>query len=116
LHTKKKSHPWPEKASNGSDAEAISMVASSYVAEQKMKDVTQTPSAAWQLIRNARIYVPDDSVLGLVRLVNETPAPFLSGRRTKRTQRVSTIGKREIAGKRLQAEDGVTARCSCGEI
>jgi hypothetical protein len=27
LHTKKKSHPWPEKAPNGSDAEAISMVA-----------------------------------------------------------------------------------------
>jgi hypothetical protein len=46
MPTKKKSHPWPEKASNGSDAEAISMVTSSYVAEQKMKDVTQTPSAA----------------------------------------------------------------------
>jgi hypothetical protein len=46
MPTKKKSHPWPEKASNGSDAEAISMVTSSYVAEQKMEDVAQTPSAA----------------------------------------------------------------------
>jgi hypothetical protein len=34
LHTKKKSHPWPEKAPNGSDAEAISMVTSSYVARR----------------------------------------------------------------------------------